>query len=256
MTKPFLRAKKADFESLRNLLDQVCSEVAKRFSLYTSNGKPRKATIISVIAKFACLACIVKELSAQATGNVDALYTECHRLAVNVLVEELYSLLKGMEYNVVISTEAVLEYGKADISITITNYGIDLKYNTNELLVEVKTGNSFSLCQLFRYLIAKRSNSLLVWRVRKRQILVFNTENIKPLLMEFMRMVCLRGTRLLSSPRLTCEHIKRPDYKPTQEALQEMFQDFAKALVETLPYILEAIAESLGIDGSKAKPDK
>lgn len=254
MTKSPLFAESSDFENLRNLLDQVCSQVAQRFNLYSSNGKPRKATIIAVIAKSACLACIAKKLSAQPTGNrVDALYIEVHRLAVNVLVEELYNLLKGMGYNVMISTETQLEYGKADVTITITKYGINLKCNANELLVEVKTGNSISLSQLFRYLMDKRSNTIVVWRVRRRQILVFETESIKPLLMEFMRIVCLRGTRLLSSPQLTCQHTQRADYQPTQEALQKMFQDFAEALVETLPYILEAITERLD-DSSEAKP--
>lgn len=255
MAKSPLFAEKNDFENLRNLLDHVCSQVAQRFNLYSSNGKPRKATIIAVIAESACLACIAKKLSAQHTSNqVDAMYTEVHRLAVNVLVEELYNFLKGRGYNVMISTETQLEYGKADVTITITRYGINLKCNANELLVEVKTGNSFSLCQLFRYLMDKRSNTIFAWRVRRRQILVFETETIKPLLMEFMRIVCLRGTRLLSSPQLTCQHTQRPDYQPTQEALQKMFQDFAEALVETLPYILEAITEKLGNDSSEVKP--
>jgi len=255
MAKPFHPTKNADFEDLRNSLDQVCSQVAQRFSLYSSSGKPRKATILAVIAKSACIGCIAKKLSPQAIANhVDAIYWECHRLAVNVLVEELYNLLRGMGYNVRISTETKLEYGKADAIITITNYGINLRCNASELLVEVKTGRSLSLCQLFRYLIDKRSNTIVVWRVRRRQILVFDTEDVKPLLMEFMRMICLRGTRLLSSPQLTCQHTQRPDYQPTQEALQEMFQDFAGALTETLPNILEAITERLGIDNSEANP--
>jgi hypothetical protein len=77
------------------------------------------------------------------------LYKECHRLAVNVLVEELYRLLNTMGYKVLISAEAELEYGKADILITVTNYGLNLKGETRELLIEVKTGNSVSLTQIF-----------------------------------------------------------------------------------------------------------
>lgn len=257
MAKPFHPTKSVSFEDLRILLDQVCSQVAQRFSLYSSSGKPRKAIILAVIAKSACIACIAKKLSPQTKANhVDAIYLECHRLAINVLVEELHNLLEALGYNVRISTETELEYGKADVTITITNYGINLRCNASELLVEVKTGRSISLCQLFRYLISKRGNTIVVWRVRRRQILVFDTEDIKPLLMEFMRMICLRGNRLLSSPQLTCQHTQRPDYQPTQEALQEMFQDFAEALIETLPNILEAITERLGIDNSQVKSDK
>lgn len=257
MTKPFLPAKDCDLENLQSLLDEVCCQVAQRFDLYGSNGKPRKATIISVIANFSCLSCIVEKLSASATASsVDALYTECHKLAVNILVEELYNLLRVMGYNVLISTETELEYGKADGTITITNYGINLKHNENELLVEVKTGTSLSLCQIFRYLMDKRSNTIFIWRVRRRQILLLNAERIKPLLMEFMRMVCLRGNRLLSTTQPTCQHKRRPEYEPTQEVLQEMFHDFAKALIETLPFILEAVSERLGVHCSKSKPHK
>jgi hypothetical protein len=255
LTKSLFPTKNADFENLRNLLDQVCSQVAQRFNLYGLNGKPRKATVISIISRSTCVACLAKRLSAQPTANcVDALYTECHRLAVDILVEELYNILREIGCNVIISTETELEYGKADVTITITNYGLNLKSNANEILVEVKTGSSLSLCQLFRYLIDKRNNTIVVWRVRRRQILVFNTESIRPLLTEFMRTICLRGNRLLSSSELTCQHKQRPDYQPTQEALQTMLQDFAEGLIETLPNILEAITERLEVKGSEVKP--
>jgi hypothetical protein len=248
IAKPLLPTQDNNFESFRNLLDQVCSQVAERFRLYNQNGKPRKATIIDALAKSTCLACIAKKLSAQATANdVDALYKECHTLAVNILVEELYNLLSGMGYKVMISTEADLEYGKADVIITITRYGINLRRNANELLVEVKTGNSLSLSQLFRYLLDERGNTIVVWRIRRRQVLIFNAQNIRTLLMEFTRMVSLRGSRLLSFSQLTCQHTQQSDYQPTQEELQKMFQDFAKAMTETLPYVLKAILEKLDI---------
>ena len=254
MAKPFLHIKKADFESFRNLLDQVCSEVAQRFSLYSSNGKPRKAAIIDVIAKSPCLCCITRKLSKQAERNdVDALYLECHVLAVNVLVEELSSFLKAMGYNVVISTEAKLEYGKADIVITIKRYGINLKCCGNELMVEVKTGKSLSLSQLFRYLLQESHSIIVVWRIRKRQVLVFKAQQIEPLLMEFVRMICLRANRLLSSPPpAKCQHSQHLNYQPSQQELQEMFQDFADALIETLPCVLETIAEKLEVHSSEA----
>jgi hypothetical protein len=71
MTKPFLHIKKTDFKSLRNLLDQVCSEVAQRFTLYGSNGKPRKAAIIDALAKSSCLSCITRKLSNRARSLQD-----------------------------------------------------------------------------------------------------------------------------------------------------------------------------------------
>jgi len=253
IAKP-LPIKDSDFESLRNLLDQVCLQVAQHFTLYNRNGKPRKASIIDAIANSTCIACIAKQLSAQTTAkDVDALYRECHTLAVSILVEELYNLLSGMGYKVMISTEAELEYGKADVIIAITRYGVNLKCNTNELMVEVKTGKSLSLSQLFRYLLSGKSNTIVVWRVRRRQVLTFNAEKIKPLLIEFMRIICLRGYRLLSSSPLTCQHSQQTDYQPTQEELQKMFQDFAEAFMVTLPHVLEIIIEKLGVQNSEVK---
>ena len=237
------------FEKLRTLLDQICSQIADRFSLYNSNGKPRKATIIDTLANSTCIACIARKLSEQITANeVDALYRECHRLAVNMLVEELYNFLSGMGYTVVVSSETKIEYGKVDVIITITNYGINLKSNTNELMVEVKTGVSLSLSQLFRYLLDRRGNTIVVWRVRRRQVLIFDIQDFEPLLIEFVKMCIMRASRLLSSPQPpTCQHTPRSDWQPTQEQLQNMLQDFAKAVTETLPHILKAILERLDI---------
>jgi len=174
-------------------------------------------------------------------------------LAVNILVEELHNFLRAMGYNVMTSTEAELEYGKADIVITITRYGINLKYCENELMVEVKTGKSLSLSQLFRYLLQESHSIIVVWRVRKRQVLVFKAQEIEPLLMEFMKMICLRAIRLLSSPKpTTCQHSQNLSYRPSPKELQEMFIDFARALAETLPHVLETIAENLGVNNSEA----
>ena len=238
------------FEKLRTLLDDVCSKIANRFSLYNLKGKPRKSTIIDTLANSTCLQCIARKLSGQTPAdNVDALYKECHRLAVNVLVEELYNLLSGMGRKVLISSEAKIEYGKADVIITLTNYGMNLKRDANELLVEVKTGISLSLSQLFRYLLDRRGSEIVVWRVRKRQVLVFDIQELEPLLLEFTKMCILRGTRLLATTELTpCEHLSRLNgWSPTQEELNDMFQDFATALVETLPSTVKIILEKLGI---------
>ncbi|MEM2130249.1 MAG: hypothetical protein QXZ70_06595 [Candidatus Bathyarchaeia archaeon] len=244
-----LSSQTIDFYNSHNLLDQACSQIAQRFALYNHEGRPCKNIIIEVVANHSCLGCIIEKLSNRTTTNeVDALYKECHRQAVNFLVEELYFLLNQMGHKVAVSTEAELEYGKADILITVTNYGLNLKGQTKELLVEVKTGMSLSLSQLFRYLLDARSETIVVWRVRKRQVLVLKTSDIKPLLNEFIRMICLRSIRLLSSQQIQpCHHKKQFKYSPKQDELQEMFKDFSEAITETLPTILQTIIEELEI---------
>ncbi|MEM3759603.1 MAG: hypothetical protein QXZ02_00665 [Candidatus Bathyarchaeia archaeon] len=242
-----------NFEETKILFDDICSEIVSRFHLSQSNGKPHKSTIIETLAKSTCLACITKKLSGQsAASDVDALYKECHKLAVNVLVEELHYLLNQMGYTVLISTEAELQYGKVDILITVTNYGLSLKSSAKELLVEVKTGNSLSLTQILRYLWDSKSENIIVWRIRRRQVLVFNVNEIKPLLIEFIRMLCLRGIRLLSAQQIQpCQHERERCHQPKQEELEEIFRDFSKALIETLPSILQIIVEKLGISTSQ-----
>jgi hypothetical protein len=130
----------------------------------------------------------------------------------------------------------------------VTNYGLNLKNSVKELLIEVKTGNSLSLTQIFRYLIDSRSDTIIVWRIRRRQTLVFDVHEIKPLLTEFVRMLCLRGIRLLSAEHIQpCQHERERCHQPKQEELEEMLKDFSKALNETLPSILQIIIEKLGI---------
>ena len=252
MSNSLFCGREVNFEDLWDLLDQVCSRVAARFNLYR-NGKPRKATIIDVISKSSCLTCITKKLSKEVARNdVDTLYTECHRLSVNVLVEELCNFLRTLGYSVMISTEAELEYGKADIVITVTRYGVSLKHCEDKLMVEVKTGKSLSLSQLFRYLLQDSDAVIVVWRIRNRQILMFKGQELESLLIEFVKMICLRARRLLSSPApTTCQHPQRFGYRPSQEELQEWFQDFAGALMETLPCVLETITENLGVHKSE-----
>ena len=236
-------------DSLQNMLDQICSRIAEQFNLYNQNGKIRKGTIIEAIAGSTCITCANQRLSNQkATNKVDALYKECHTLAVSILVEELYRLLNTRGYKVMISAEAELEYGKADILITVTNYGLNLKGKTKELLIEVKTGNSVSLTQIFRYLLDSRSDTIIVWRIRKRQVLVFDAQKIKPLLTEFIRMICLRADRLLSSQQTqSCHHAKESNYQASQDELERMFEEFSSALIETLPTILQTTLEQLEI---------
>lgn len=244
-----LEESSTDLSEIKKQLEEICSKLALHYNLYHENENSRKSAIIEVIAKSPCLACITKKLSGQlAASDVDALYKECHKLAVGILVEELYRLLNQMGYKVLISTEAQRDYGKVDVLINVTNYGLNLKNSTKELLVEVKTGNSLSLTQIFRYLLDSKSEDIVVWRIKRRQILVFNVSEIKPLLIEFIRMLCLRGIRLLSSQQIQpCQHERERCYQPKQEELEEMFRDFSKALIETLQSILQVIIEKLGI---------
>jgi len=244
-----ISVKTHDLRYLKDLLAETCLKLAQRFNLYSANGEPRKAFIIDSLSESTCLACIAQKLSTSLnTRHVDDFYSECHKLAINCLIEELYRILAEMNYKVAVLSEARLEYGKADVILRITKHGINLMCETKNLLVEVKTGNSLSFSQLFRYFLDGRNDSIVIWRVRRRQVLVFDAQKIKPLLAEFVRMICLRAERLLSSEQIPlCQHVKNMSYQPSQEELQQAFEDFSEALVETLPTVLDIILKQLGI---------
>jgi hypothetical protein len=55
------------------------------------------------------------------------------RLAINILVEKIYQLLIEIGYKVVVSIEVELKYGRVDIQITVTNYGLNLKDKAKDL---------------------------------------------------------------------------------------------------------------------------
>jgi hypothetical protein len=237
------------YEELRSLLDHVCSEIATRFGLYNTNNHPRKATIIDVIANSTCVSCSARRLSNNPPWQqIDGIYIECHRLAVGTLIEELHDKLGKMGYSVMILSEAETEYGKVDVLIKPTNYGVRLNYGLNDLIVEVKTGLSMSFSQIFRYMLDKEGQTLILWRIRNRQVLVFDGNQFKPILMRFMKNCILRGERLLKTEKADCKHPTKSNcWIPDQRTLQEMLEDFTGALLETLPCVTKTIFRALKV---------
>ena len=235
------------FEELKDELEHLCSEIATRFSLYYPNKTPRKATIIQILAGSTCISCISKRLTNTKNQNrIDRLYSECHKLAVSILAEELNDQFMNQGYSVSISDEYQKEFGRVDVFIKITNYGIHLQSKNNELMVEVKAGFSISLPQILRYLLGRENETIIVWRIRNRQVLLFDGAKFKLLLMRFMQTCILRANRLLASTEPKCEHSTQNNkWTPAEKGIQDMLEDFAIAIVETLPHVTDKIFETL-----------
>jgi hypothetical protein len=243
------------FDELRDLLDWVCSEIASKFNLYDPNRQPRKAVIVNAIANSTCVGCLSKKLSNTAPRKrIDGIYMECHRLAVGTLVEELEDKFSKMGYSVLVLSEAELKHGRVDVLIKPTNFGVKVQYGNNELIIEVKTGFSISLSQIFRYMLDLEDEVVILWRIRNRQVLVLDGTLLKPLVMRFMRTCVLRGERLLAIKAPTCEHVDKDNgWLPTQGEIQNMLEDFSKALIETLPRVVKTALETLGVKENDAK---
>jgi len=234
------------FEKTRMLFDVACSKIATYYNLIDLNGKPRKAQIIEIISRNTCTSCIDKRLREKPTNNVDNFYTECHLLACNILVEELQTQLTEKGYSVLITNEKKLEYGKVDILIIPNRHGVDLHFNKKEVGIEVKTGVSLSFSQLFRYMLDNADRTLILWRIRNKQVLFFEGTKLKPLLTQFMKMIVSRVDRLLLNTEMSCEHAcESKNWSPNQKQLQEAFSDFSKGVIKTLPSVIEAVVMTL-----------
>jgi hypothetical protein len=95
-------------------------------------------------------------------------------------------------------------------------------------------------------MIDDNHRSLVLWRIRNEQVLVFEGTRLKPLLTQFMRMIISRADRLLSSSETSCEHsFELKKWTPNQQQLQETVSDFSKGVIETLPTIVKAVVAML-----------
>lgn len=228
-------------DSVKKHFDEMCLKVAEAYNLFYSNGKPQKARIIEILTKTSCTSCLDKMLRKTSKSTIDSFYSECHALTINLLIEELHSKLVERGYKVSITSEDNKGgYGKIDVLLIPNHTGINLHFNKKQIAVEVKTGQSFALPQLFRYLLDNEDRILLLWRVKNRQILSFEGPKLKPLITQFMKMVVSRSQRVITNKEISCEHpLSERNWSPSQEQLQEAFSDFSKGIIETLPVIVE-----------------
>jgi len=229
-------------------LDYVCCKVAEQYNLY-SQGQARKPAIIETISKYTCVACIDKALRTKDYQRVDNMYSELHRFACSILVEELYDKFSKNGYSVGITTEEEIKYGKIDVFIIPSIYGLSLHSKRVEIGVEVKSGASLSLSQLFRYMIDNEHRWLVLWRIRNQQVLLFNGAESRDLIALFAKTVISRANRLLLNQELSCKHgSQHSNWVPSQDQLKETFNDFSKGLIKTLPSVVNTIFRRFEIE--------
>ena len=228
-------------------VDYVCAQLAERYDLF-SNGQPRRATIIEVLAKSYCPACIHRQLLSKTYHRIDAFYGELHKLAVDILVEELYQTLISKGHSVIITEEKDVPFGKVDVLLIPTSFGLNLHSKSAEIGIEVKGGFSVSITQLLRYMLDNQSRLLILWRIRNRQVISFYGKEIEDLLQLFVKMIIERADRLLSTNEPTCEHnILNRGWSPNQDQIKETFYDFSKGVVATMPEVINRVL--LALDG-------
>lgn len=227
---------------LRSQIEDLCSDLAAKFNLYDKRGKPRNAFILDTLMRYSCYGCIVKVLTQQRRDDrADKLFLENHRLAIGLLME---SLRRRLRDGFKIEEEVKGEYGRPDIVVKSTSMGVILEIaNRLEVVVEVKTGEIFTYSQVFRYLIERPNAILILWRVTKRQIIRFDGEKIRKLLLLAMEAALNRGMSILNGEYDECDHTPVKTTPYVIEDSQAIVDDFLTALVDTLPAITKAVLD-------------
>jgi len=234
------------FDHYKLQIDKACSDLACKFDLYDSWGRPRNAFIIKTLMKYTCAGCIAKVFKQSCLRmDVDAIYKENHRLAVNILTERLQHHLRLNGFNIMVKDEVKGEYGRIDVLVRPISCGVLVKSRGTEIIMEVKTGKSLSYGQIFRYLLERPNAILIVWRVKMRQIITINRGIKMHLIPALAEMLIYRSARLLGEGKPSCRHNPLDEKIYIVRNPQETISDFLSALLETLPKITEMVLEHL-----------
>jgi len=204
-----LQAKPDDefFEYLRSYVDELCCKVAEKYKLYDSYGRPRRAFILDTLIKYMCRGCIVKVLTQpRTTDSVDRLFLQNHKIAVNLLVEQLRNRLIAEGLKGRVEGEVSGVYGRPDVILKITSTGLIIKVGELEVIVEVKTGTSFSYAQLLRYIIERPNAILVLWRVAQNQTIVIKGTEVRGLLIMVLEAAINRGRDIVNGEYEDCDH--------------------------------------------------
>lgn len=235
-----------DMAELMILLEDVCLRLAQKFGLFSSAGKPRLSLILDALLKYSCRGCIKRALqNARAKSKVDSLYLQNHELAVNLLVDGLRSSLEVAGLKLKVEQEVTGAYGRLDVIIKPYGSGLLLETADAELIVEVKTGSSFSYAQLIRYL-AERPNAIgVIWRILPDQVLVIDPRRHWRLLQLWLSSAAKRGLDVLADQFEECAHAEFGDYVIRDP--QRVVDEFFEALINGLPKVLATISGLLGV---------
>lgn len=179
-------------------------------------------------------------------AEVDAIYKENHRLAVNLLTEQLRYRLNKEGLNTIVEDEVEGHYGRVDVLIKQISSGVLLTYNGFQFIVEVKTGKGLSYDQILRYLVDWPNATLIVWRVTMRQIITLEQKAVSSFLQTYLETILQRGTRLLNGDKITpCNHNFTNEKPYVIKDPQGLINEFLLVLNETLPNVIEAIIQKL-----------
>ena len=227
---------------LRSMLDEVCGKIAEKFAVYDRAGRPRKAFILDVLTRYTCPCCAVKALTQMRRPEVDSIFKECHNLAVTLLIQALRNMSKSC---FAVDGEFSCEYGRLDVLVRRLNGGLlQVQAGGKELIVEIKTNMGVSMKQALRYLMEKPEATAIVWRVRKRQILVIDGKKHRALIAIYIAAALQQGLTVLNGDFTPCNHNLMAEPFELKNP-QSFLDDFLTCLTDGLPKIVDMVLEAL-----------
>ncbi|MEM2108663.1 MAG: hypothetical protein QXL10_05205, partial [Candidatus Bathyarchaeia archaeon] len=109
------------------------------------------------------------------------------------------------------------------------------------VLVEVKTGASFSYAQLIRYLVERPGTIGVVWRILPNQVIVVDPQRHERLLRLCLKVAVKRGLDLLEADKIeSCNHPQFETF-PISDP-QKVVDEFFQAIVNSLPKVLSVLS--------------
>lgn len=201
--------------------------------------------------EYSCVGCILRSFTQQheKREDVDAIYRENHRLAVNLLSEHLQYRLSEEGFNILVQNEVEGNYGRIDVLVQQTGFGVLLKSRTKEVVIEVKTGRSLSYSQLFRYIVDRPDATVIIWRILMNQVLVIPKRTTIQLLLSFLEIAIRRATLLLSEgEKKSCSHNNTGEKTFVIKNPERVIGDFASGLTKTVSRVADTVVNLLVSD--------
>ncbi|MGB9960598.1 MAG: hypothetical protein ACPLKQ_08840 [Candidatus Bathyarchaeales archaeon] len=242
--RPTIEGLKGDLLSyLRSMLDEICEKIAEKYGVYDASGRARKAYVLDTLTQYTCPCCAAKALTQMRHPEVDTIFRECHDLAVTLLIQALRNMSKSC---LAVDGEVSCEYGRLDVLVRRLNGGLlQVKAGDKELIVEVKTNTGLRVKQALRYLVERPEATAVIWRVRKRQILVIDGKKHRWLLAIYVAIALHQGLTVLKEDFMVCNHnLTDSSFEPKDP--QGFLDDFLTSLAEGLPKIVNAVLQLLG----------
>jgi uncharacterized protein YaaQ len=250
--RPIAEGVESDLLSyLRSSLDEVCEKIAEKYGVYTANGKARKAYVLDVLTRYTCPGCVVKALTQmRVRPEVDTIFRENHDLAVSLLIQALRGLSSG---GLAVDGEVDCKFGKLDVVVRkLDSSLLQVQASNYELIVEVKTNMGFNMKQALRYLIERPDATAIIWRVRKRQILVIDGRKHRWLIIAYIEAALQQGLTILNEDFMPCNHDLA--FRPFElKDPQEFLDDFLASLVESLPKVVDVVMRLLRRENADEK---